>query len=104
MSSRRKQWLANAKILNRMSDEERNLAFQLMAQAGRQAGKQLPEIQNEQFELSYWYGAAPAAPGGYDPRAQPELSRQRRRAARIRISAIKRCTGARPPSNSVFSS
>ena len=69
--SRRKQWIANAKIMNRMDDDERNLAFQLMDQAGRAAGLRMDQIQNQQGELYYWYGATPATPGGYDPRAIP---------------------------------
>jgi tetratricopeptide (TPR) repeat protein len=68
---RRKQWLANAKIMNRMDDNERSLATQLIEQAGRAAGLRLDQIQAQEGDLSYWYGATPAAPGGYDPRANP---------------------------------
>ena len=69
--ARRKQWLKNAAILNRMDDDERNLAFQLIDEAGRAQGLRLDQIQQQQADLSYWYGAAPAGPGGYDPRANP---------------------------------
>ena len=58
---RRKQWLASAKIMNRMDDNERNLAFQLMDQAGRSAGMRMDQIQQQQGDLYYWYGATPAA-------------------------------------------
>ncbi|HEX3356116.1 MAG TPA: tetratricopeptide repeat protein [Tepidisphaeraceae bacterium] len=69
--SQRPQWLANAKIMNRMDDDERNRAFQLIDQAGRAAGLRIDQIQQQQMDLNYWYGATPAQPGGYDPRANP---------------------------------
>jgi hypothetical protein len=69
--SRRKQWLENAKVMNRMGDDERNLANNLIDQAGRASGLRMDQIQNQQSDLNYWYGATPAAPGGYDPRANP---------------------------------
>jgi hypothetical protein len=70
-SARRSQWLAKARIMNRLDDEERSLAADLIAQAGARAGMQIDKIQVAQSDLNYWYGAAPAEPGAYDPRQNP---------------------------------
>jgi hypothetical protein len=69
--ARRKQWLENAKILNRMDDNERGLAMSLIEQAGQAQGLRIDQIQRQQADLSYWYGATPSGSGGYDPRNNP---------------------------------
>ena len=60
--ARRKQWLASAKIMNRMDDNEANLASELIGNAGQQAGMNMQQIQNEQMNLHYWYGGRPPSP------------------------------------------
>src|SRR5262249_49551373 len=69
--SRRAQWLANAKNLNRKDHRENQLAMLLIEQAGRDAGLRIDQIQTEQADIRYFYGATPAKPGGYDPRFNP---------------------------------